>query len=385
MYERALLSRLSRKRRSVLLLGPRQVGKSTLLTSLKPDLSINLASPAVFRDYVSQPERLEFELRAAGHGTRTILIDEVQRVPALLDVVQTIVDEQSERFRFLLSGSSARKLRRGQANLLPGRVHLHYLHPLLQHELGEDFELERVLAHGSLPGIYSEPDEAARAQDLRAYVDAYLREEIQAEALVRNLGGYARLLDLTAAASGTILNLNALSQDAGIGYETARRYMEVLEDTLIVFRIPAWSGSDRASLLGHPKIFFFDLGVRNALLRRPLDRCLEDERGLLLEHFIAQELYRRTGTLWPELALSHYRTRHGTEVDFVMEVGRELWAVEVKSSRRVSRGMLRGLRSFAERAGRVHRSIVVFLGPRRQQLEDVEVLPVMDFLGELPS
>ena len=385
MYERALVSRLTKTRRSVLLLGPRQVGKSTLLTSLKPDISLNLASPAVFHDYVTQPELLESELRAAGPGVRTVMIDEVQRVPALLDAVQTLVDERRGHFRFLLSGSSARKLRRGQANLLPGRVHLHYLHPLLAHELGRDFDLERVLAHGTLPGIYAEPDQTVRAQDLRAYVDAYLREEIQAEALVRNLGGYARLLDLTAAASGTILNLNALSQDAGIGYETARRYMEVLEDTLLVFRIRAWSGSDRASLLGHPKIYFFDLGVRNALLRRPLDRCLEDERGLLLEHFIAHELFRRVGTLWPELALSHYRTRHGSEVDFVMEVGRELWAVEVKSSRRVSRSMLRGLRAFAERAGRVHRSIVVFLGPRRQRIEEVEVLPVMDFLDEMPS
>ncbi len=324
------------------------------------------------------------ELRAAGPRIRTVLIDEVQRVPALLDVVQILIDDEPRRFRFLLSGSSARKLRRGQANLLPGRVHLHYLHPLLQRELGRDFDLERVLAHGSLPGIHAETDQAVRAQDLRAYVDAYLREEIQAEALVRNLGGYARLLDLTASASGTILNLNALSQDAGIGYETARRYMEVLEDTLIVFRIPAWSGSDRVSVLGHPKIYFFDLGVRNALLRRPLDRCLEDERGLLLEHFIARELYSRTGTLWPELGLHHYRARHGAEVDFVLEVGRELWAVEVKSSRRVSRSMLRGLRSFAERAGRVHRSIVVFQGPRRQRLEEVEILPVMDFLDELP-
>ena len=385
MYERLLLSRLSATHRSILLLGPRQVGKSTLLASLEPDLSINLASPAAFRDYVSQPERLELELRAAGPQIRTVLIDEVQRVPALLDVVQTVVDEQPGRFRFLLSGSSARKLRRGQANLLPGRVHLHYLHPLLQHELGSDFDLWRVLAHGSLPGIYSEPDQEVRSQDLRGYVDAYLREEIQAEALVRNIGGYARMLDLTAAASGTILNLNALSQDAGIGYETARRYMEVLEDTLLVFRTPAWSGSDRASLLGHPKIYFFDIGVRNALLRRPLDRYLDDERGLLLEHFIALELYRRTGTLWPELTLSHFRTRHRVEVDFVMEVGRELWAVEVKSSRRISRSMLRGLRAFAERAGRVHRSIVVFLGPRRQRIEEVEVLPVTDFLDELPS
>ncbi len=160
MYERSIFPRLSETQRSILLLGPRQVGKSTLLASLKPDLSINLASPAIFRDYVAQPERLEFELRAAGSQTRTIFIDEVQRVPALLDVVQTLVDEQPRRFRFLLSGSSARKLRRGQANMLPGRVHLHYLHPLLQCELGQEFDLQRVLAHGTLPGVYAEPDHA---------------------------------------------------------------------------------------------------------------------------------------------------------------------------------------------------------------------------------
>jgi predicted AAA+ superfamily ATPase len=384
MYERALLPRLANTARNVLLLGPRQVGKSTLLASLRPDLTVNLASPATFRDYVSQPERFELELRAAGPTLKTVFIDEVQKVPTLLDAVQTVVDEQPRRFRFLLSGSSARKLRRGQANLLPGRVHLHYLHPLLQCELGGDFVLERVLAHGSLPGVYAEPDQELRAQDLRGYVDVYLREEIQAEALVRDLGGYARLLDLAAAASGKILNLNALCRDAGVSYETARRYLEILEDTLLVFRVPAWSGADRTSLVAHPKFFFFDIGVRNALLRRPLDRCLEDERGFLLEHLIAQELHRRAGTLWPELALSHYRTKHGAEVDFVLSIGRELWAVEVKAARYVARPALQGLVSFAQRAKRVKRSIVVFLGPRRQQIEGIEIIPLLEFFRELP-
>ena len=384
MYERVLLPALARGRRNLLLLGPRQVGKSTLLSSLEPDLTINLASPATFRDYVAQPERLELELRAADRAVRTVFIDEVQRVPALLDAVQVLVDDQPRRFRFLLSGSSARKLRRGQANLLPGRIHLHHLHPLLASELAGDFNLERVMAHGALPGIYAESDPALRAADLRGYVDVYLREEIQAEALVRDLGGYTRLLDLIAAASGRVLNLNALCRDAGISYETARRYVEVLEDTLLVFRVPAWSGSDRASLVAHPRIFFFDIGVRNALLRRPLDRCLDDERGLLLEHLVAQELYRRTGSLWPELALFHYRTRHGAEIDMILQVGRELWAVEVKASRRVDRAALRGMDSFAQRAGRIARKIVVFLGPRRQRIDDIEVLPLDDFLAELP-
>lgn len=385
MYERVLSKALRSGRRSVLVLGPRQVGKSTLLGSLNPDLSINLASPSAFRDYATHPERLEHELQAAGRDIRTILIDEVQHVPALLDSLQVIIDERPNRFRFLLSGSSARKLRRGRANLLPGRVHVHYMHPLLACELGSDFDLERVLAHGTLPGIYAEGEATTRENDLRSYVDTYLREEVQAEALVRNIGGYGRLLELVAAGSGRVSNVNALCRDAGLGYETVRRYIEVLEDTLVVFRVPAWSGSDRTSLVSHPKLFLFDLGVRNALLRRPLDKPLDDERGLLLEHFVAYELQRRLGAALPRSALYYYRTRHGAEVDFVLEVDRELWAIEVKAGHRVDGVVLRGLTSFTERTQRVKRKLVVFLGRRRQRVDGVEVLPLGEFLQELPQ
>jgi uncharacterized protein len=385
VYERTLRARIQAGRRSVLLLGPRQVGKSTLLGSLKPDITINLASPAAFRDYVSRPERLEAELRGAGAKTRTVLIDEVQRVPALLDAVQVVLDEFPRRFRFLLSGSSARKLRRGHVNLLPGRLHVHYMHPLMARELGDDFELERALSHGTLPGIYAETDGDTRAADLRAYVDVYLREEIQAEALVRDVGGYSRLLDLVAASSGRILNVHALSTDSGISYETTRRYLDVLEDTLVSFTVPAWRASDRAILLAHPKIFLFDLGVRNALLLRPLDRPQPDEKGLLLEHLVAYEIHRRLGTLWPDAKLFHYRTKHRVEVDFVVQAGRELWGIEVKASRNVSRRDCAALDSFAEATPRVTRRIVVFLGPRRQKLDRVEALPLVEFLSELPS
>ena len=385
MYPRMLANVLKSSERSVLVLGPRQVGKSTLLASLAPDLTLNLASPRVFRDFVSYPERLENELRAAPPGMRTVFLDEVQRVPALLDVVQLFLDEHPGRFRFLLSGSSARKLRRGQANLLPGRIHVHQMHPLLACELAGDFDLDRALAHGTLPGIYAEPDDELRAADLRSYSDTYLREEIQAEALVRNLGGFSRLLDLMAASSGRILNVQAMCKQAGLGYETTRRYIEVLEDTLVMFRVPVWSGSSRSSAVGHPRLFLFDTGVRNALLRRPLNAILPDERGILLEHFVASELHRRTRTLWPEAALFHYRTRSGAEVDFVLEAGRDLWGIEVKAGHRVTRSMLRGLRSLASRSDRVKRRIVVFLGERRQLLDGVEVLPLSDFLAELPG
>jgi len=385
VYERVMLPRLAAHRQHVLLLGPRQVGKSTLLQALDPDLVLNLASLATFRDYVAQPERLERELLAAPRSTRVVLIDEVQRVPALLDGVQALVDAHPRRFRFLLSGSSARKLRRGHANLLPGRIVLHHLHPLFARELGAEFDLDRVLAHGTLPGIYAERDTGSRSAMLRSYVDAYLREEVQAEALVRDIGGYARLLDLVAAASGRVVNLHALSKDAGISYETARRYLDVLEDTLILYRVPAWSGADRTSVVAHPKILFFDLGVRNAILRRPLDRPLPDERGLLFEHLVGLELRGREGTLWPEARLFHFRTRRGAEVDFVLSVGRELWGIEAKASRAVDARDLKGLDAFSAQARRVSRRVVVYLGERRQRLEGVDVLPLAEFLAELPA
>jgi predicted AAA+ superfamily ATPase len=357
------------------------------LASLRPDLTINLASPSTFRDYVTYPERLEAELNALPKDQpgQTVFIDEIQRVPQLLDLVQVLIDQHPKRFRFLLSGSSARKLRKGQANLLPGRIHVHYLHPLLIHELSREFDLDRVLAHGTLPGIYAEADPEIRAADLRAYTDIYLREEIQAEALVRNVGGYARLLEHVAAASGRILNLNALCGDAGIRYETARRYIDVLEDTLVAFRIPAWSGSDKGKLIAHPKIYLFDLGVRNALLHRPLDRPQADERGLLFEQLVAHELHRRLGTLWPQAQLYHYRTRHGLEVDFVLQIGNELWGIEVKASRNVPAKALSSLQALSDRVPAVRRRIVVFLGERKQLRETVEALPLHRFLDELPA
>jgi hypothetical protein len=202
---------------------------------------------------------------------------------------------------------------------------------------------------------------------------------------VRDIGGYSRLLDLVAAASGRIINVHAMSGDAAVGYETARRYLDVLEDTLLVHRVPAWSGSDRASLIAHPKLLFFDVGVRNALLRRPLDRPLDDERGLLLEHLVGLELQRRCGGVWPDARLFHFRTRGGVEVDFVLQRGRNVWAIEVKSGRSVGSSDTKGLRAFAERVQRPERSLVVYLGPRRERIDGSEAVPVREFLAGLPA
>lgn len=385
MYERLLKRPLVEARKSILLLGPRQVGKSTLMSALNPDWQLNFANPGTFREYISRPEKLADELDAADSKVKTILLDEVQRIPALLDMVQVLVDAKPGRFRFLLSGSSARKLRKGHANLLPGRVHVHYMHPLVASELGATFNLNRVMAHGSLPGVYSEADSKERAATLTSYADIYLREEIQAEALVRDVGAYGRLLELVAASSGRILNLNALCREAGVRYETARRYLDVLVDTLILFSVPAWSGSDRASLIAHPKVFLFDCGIRNALLRRPLDLPLDDERGLLLEHLVAYEIHRRAGGIWQEARLFHFRNRHGAEVDFILEVGKEIWGVEVKSSRDSEGIKTNAFATLAERTNRLKRRIVVFLGKKRQTRDGVEFIPFEEFVRGLPD
>jgi len=387
MYERLVQRAVEGSNKSLLLLGPRQVGKTTLLRSVGADLIIDLSDQAAFRRYVREPEVLAHEIaaqRRSHAGVFTVLIDEVQKVPQLLDQVQHVLDGAGPDVRFLLTGSSARKLRRGMANLLPGRLHLHYLHPLLAREIGPDFEISRALAHGTLPAIYSEADDNTRRRTLESYADVYLREEVQAEALVRDLGGYARMIDLVAAASGSILNLHSLSKNAQIPYETARRYLEVLEDTLLVFRVPAWSGSDRASLVSHPRIFFFDVGVRNALLRRPLDRPLDDERGLLLEHLVAGEIHRRIHNLWYGPKLYHYRSRADSEVDFVLEWNRELWGIEVKSTQNVTTAMFRGLNALANRTRRLERRIVLYTGTTAQRQGDIEILPVMQFLNGLP-
>ncbi len=378
-----MVRRLLPANRSVLLLGARQTGKSTLLRSLAPDLELNFASPATFREYAAHPERLEAELLAAPKSVKLVMLDEVQRIPAVLDTVQVIVDAQPERFSFLLSGSSARKLRRGSVNLLPGRVRSLALHPLVASEIGSEFELKRVLLQGSLPGIYRQEDDEERSADLRSYVDTYLREEIQAEALVRDIGGYARMLELMAASSGRVLNLLNLSRDSGIRYETLRRYVSILEDTLLGFVVPAWSPGDKVGLVAHPKVFLFDTGVRNVLLRRNLKTIAPDDKGILFEHLVAFELCRRTGGICPEAKVSHFRTKHDAEVDFVFEIDNELWAIEVKSGSDPTSFRASGMKALSQRA-RIARKIVVFQGSKKLQRDDLEFIPFLDFAHSLP-
>jgi uncharacterized protein len=385
MLDRLVGTRIGALASSVLLLGPRQVGKSTVGQRLEPLRTINLADERELLRYSKDPSSLRAELRAIPRGG-LVVIDEVQRVPPLLNVVQVVLDDPGNRFRFLLTGSSARKLRRGGANLLPGRVVLEYLDPLTVAELPRPFDLQRALQVGMLPGIFLGGGEALDL--LGTYAEVYLREEIRAEALTKSIGGYARFLDVSAIVSGQWLNYSKIATDTENPKETIRRFVEILEDTLLLFRIPPFRPRRRISrrVSQRDRVLLFDVGVRNALLslhRRPVSP--DQVGGVFEQWYMLQALYLNRA-LRKEWTLSSYRTEAGAEVDLVIERDDDIVGIEIKASRRVSSNDTRGLFSLGETIGRYksfHKR-VAYLGDAAQVLDNgVRVCPYLDLLDEI--
>jgi predicted AAA+ superfamily ATPase len=378
MYDRLIRPRLARSSKSVLLLGARQVGKSTLTRSLEPSVIVNLADEGSFLGYGKDPDRLGRELRSLKQPT-LVLIDEIQRLPTLLNSVQAVMDE-GRRHRFLLTGSSARRLKRGGANLLPGRIVLEYLDPLTIWEMGDAFDLDRALRVGGLPGVFLDQDTAEDV--LESYAAVYLREEIQAEAVIRSIGTYARFLDLAALSSGHWINYSKVASDAEIPKETVRRFFQILEDTLLCFRIPPFSPKSSGRRVSQrDRIILFDVGVRNALLGMHRVSPPATDKGHLFEQwFVLQCLafIRARRLPWKVFG---YRTDAGAEVDLVIDTGRRILAFECKLARTIAPPQLRGLRSFAEVAGKPLSSYVVFQGDRAQSMgHGIEAVPFREFL-----
>ncbi len=385
MRDRLVARRISGSRKNILLLGPRQVGKSTLCRSLSPVRLIDLADEEVFLAHAKDAGRLRREL-AAGEPSGLIVVDEVQRLPSLLNTVQSLADDPSNSFRFLLTGSSVRKLKRGGANLLPGRIIREYMDPLTYAEVKEGFNLNRALQVGMLPGIYLGGEDSLDTLD--TYAEVYLREEIRIEAMVRNLGDYARFLDTAAVLSGQWLNYSKISSDTEIPKETIRRYVTLLEDTLLMFRLPAYAPRRKISrrLTQRDKFLFFDVGVRNALLGLHIRAITADQRGPTFEQWLILQMIYLNHALRKGWRLSSYRTEGGAEVDLVMEREDDLIGIEIKSGRNVSRTDTRGLFSLAETVGRYKplKKWVIYTGDRRQILENgVCVIPYTEALEEL--
>lgn len=357
------------------LLGPRGTGKSTWLRATFPDaLFLDLLDPAEERALVARPESLR-ERVAALPKPSVVVLDEVQRAPSVLTVVHALI-ERKDGHRFVLTGSSARKLRRSGTDLLGGRAVRCTMHPFLACELGARFDLGQALRLGLVPGIVMAP-EPQRA--LQAYVGLYMREEVKAEGLVRNLAAFGRFLEAMSFAQAQPLNLANVARECEVSRASVDGYLEVLEDMLLGHRLPVFTKRAQRHLVGHPKFHWFDAGVyRSVRPAGPLD-APEGIEGHALEGLVAQHLRAWIDYSVSDLGLHYWRTKSGVEVDFVVYGKDGFWAIEVKNGRRVAQSDLRSLLAFGEDYPQAE-LVLLHRGRERSVRAGVHCLPVDEFL-----
>lgn len=360
------------------LLGPRGTGKTLWTTRHYPDaLRIDLLDPETLRLFSARPERLIETVEARPRG-RQVIIDEIQKLPALLEVVHLLIERKTGR-QFVLTGSSARKLRRHGVNLLGGRAAQKHLHPYLAAELGRRFKLATALRQGMLPLVWAADDATAT---LQAYNGLYLREEVQMEGLVRNTGSFARFLEAMSFSHAAVLNLSNVSRDCQVSRKTVEGYLEILEDLLLAFRLPVFTKRARRELAAHRKFYFFDAGVFRANRPAgPLDAPSELD-GLALEGLVAQHLRAWCDYSSGNHTLHYWQTRSQVEVDFIVYGASGLYAVEVKNSTQVRPEDLRALRSFAEDYPQ-GRCFLLYRGKERLKRDGILCLPCEEFLTQL--
>lgn len=366
---------------SFFLFGVRGVGKSTWIREALPGAHvIDLLDESRYQRLLAEPGLLALELRALPRD-RVVVLDEVQRIPALLNEVHRAIE--SDRRRFALLGSSARRLKTADSNLLAGRATVRTMYPLAPAELGEAFDLERVLRTGSVPLVWRSDDPPAT---LDAYVNLYIREEIRAEALVRNLPAFLRFLPAAALFHGQTINIAGLARDAAAARKTVEGYLAILQDTLLATLLPAFEPRLRVRERQHPKLYWVDPGIVRAA-RRDLGAVGAEERGSLFEGWLFTVLraHNEVSRLYDEISYwAPAQARH-TEVDFVLRRGREHLALEVKARPRFAADQLTGLRAIAD-LPRLARRVLVYLGDRSLKTEDgIEVWPLDRFLRAVAS
>lgn len=371
-YFRQLSKIIENTKASVLLIGPRQTGKSTLINSLSPDLMINLSQETVFLSFSSQPNLLEQIM--AQEKPKSVFIDEIQRLPSLLNTIQAIIDSSPRKIKFYLTGSSARKLKRGSVNLLPGRVISLLMAPLTLEEINYDYHIDQLLSFGLLPGIFTERNLKEKSLILSSYGATYLKEEVQAEALTKNIEGFSRFLFVVAAKNGEFLDFAKMGSQAGITQKTATRFFEILEDSLLVFRLSAYSKSSMRRLVQHPKFYFFDTGVLNSLLGS--FKVTAERKGMIFETLVISLIRNLLLSKAVQFQMSTYRTTTGGEVDLILSVDDLEFAIEIKASTNVGKADLRGLNSFSEISERKPIKMVIYAGEYPRKIDDVSILPL---------
>lgn len=374
MYKR-IQTLARRDANSLFLWGARQTGKSTLLGNLFPDSPrYDLLLSDEYARLRTRPALLREELLAHPPLKRPVIIDEVQKVPELLDEVQWLI--VNHKIQFILCGSSARKLKRSGANLLGGRALRYELFPLVYPEI-PDFDLLRALNHGLLPPHYAAENPKGL---LQAYVGDYLKEEIAAEALARNIPAFGRFLESAAFSNGEMVNYQNVAAECGVSAPTAKQYFQILEDTLIARFLPSFQKRPKRRVIQAPKFYLFDVGLANLLIKRGAIAPRSESFGRAFEHFIYQELaaYSRYSGL--DFPIAYWRTTSQLEVDFIL--GDHEVAVEVKGTEQVGSQHLRGLKAFGEEY-KAKKSLVVSLDPKPRILNGISILPWELFLKRL--
>ncbi len=375
---------------SILLFGARGCGKSTLIQASydqKSTVRIDLLNPALEQEYSRHPQELAKVVEALPLSITHVIIDEVQKVPPLLDVVHSILESSKPRY-FILTGSSARKLKRGGANLLAGRAFVYHLFPFTFLEQGASFKLDEVLQFGQLPRVVEFSQAASKIRFLHSYVSTYLKEEVAAEQLVKKLAPFRRFLEVAAQSNGKIINFSNIARDTGVSDNTVREYFSILEDTLVGFLMEAYSGSFRKRLGQKPKFYFFDIGVVRALTRVLSLPLLPQTSayGEAFEHFIILEIYRLVSYFFPEYRLSYLHTKDDEEIDLLVErPGLALLCIEIKSSVSINENDLRKTVSLSKSLPGSE-VLCFYNGETEKHYTGIRVIPwaqgVKEFFGE---
>ena len=364
--------------RSVFLFGPRQTGKSSYVREqLKPEpmLSYNLLDGGLRLRLLADPTLMRQQVEARNLRDCVVFIDEIQKCPELLDEVHLLIEERG--IRFLLSGSSTRKLKRAGTNLLGGRARTKYLHPFVYPEVAEDNDLlERVMARGLLPPHYlsEAPDE-----DLRSYVDTYLSEEIAAEGQARNLPAFARFLQTAATVNAKIINYTNAANDAQVPRQTVRLWFQILIDTMLGYELSSYTSTVKRKAVETAKFYFFDIGVVRALRRLPAILPESSDFGEFFEHYIFMELKAYLDYRKPSSRLSYWRSLSGYEVDFVID---DEVAIEVKTAEVAQDKHLSGLKALREE-GKIKSFYLVCRESRPRKVDGIDILPWREFLARL--
>ena len=372
---------LNAPEQSFFLLGPRGSGKSTWLRAMFPDAHVvDLLSEETYQRLLSNPGQFAGELRAIPSG-RWVIVDEVQRLPDLLYEVHRFMEEK--RLLFVLCGSSARKLKRAGVNLLAGRALRRSMHPFVPEELGKQFDLGELMQYGSLPIVW---DSTARQETLTAYAQLYLKEEIQAEALVRNLPGFARFLPVAALFHAQNINVTNIAREAGVARTTVTGYLDILEETLLCFRLPAYEAKLRVRERKLPKWYWCDPGIVRTM-KRASGPLVQEEKGALFEGMVAQLLraYRDYEGLFDDMYYWAPSGQSGKEVDFVLLRGSDLIAIEAKSGNTFTDAWCKGLRAIQPLKNLKRRIVVYPQGPAMRTKDGIDVLPFKQFADELAA